>query len=356
MLYISFTTALSVFLFVIIDVLSAGHWKGLDELQDPTLRDLAAHLPSVVLQARQSSTVKVYLAAYKRWQLWAGLFPEIKVFPASSLHISLYLINLLQSAQTCGPINTAFYALSWVHKTGGCADPTDSYLCKMVKESASRLLGHSVVKKLPVTPDMLFKLVNLYASPGASLLNLRLATFCILAYAGFFRYQEISALKASDIVFFDVFMRIFVETAKNDVYREGRWVYIAKTNQPTCPVMMLKRYMSIAQISMDSDCFIFRAVTFFKKRRFHALRPKNVKLSYTTVRENILSAFSSIGLQASLFGSHSLRAGGASAAANHGIPDRLFKRHGRWASEKAKDGYIDDNLEAKLSVSLALGI
>ena len=46
------------------------------------------------------------------------------------------------------------------------------------------------------------------------------------------------------------------------------------------------------------------------------------------------------------FGLHSLRAGGASAAANAGVPDRLFKRHGRWRSKAAKDGYIKDSEEA----------
>ncbi|KAH3819197.1 hypothetical protein DPMN_120930 [Dreissena polymorpha] len=34
---------------------------------------------------------------------------------------------------------------------------------------------------------------------------------------------------------------------------------------------------------------------------------------------------------------HSLRAGGVSAAANNGDEDRMFKRHGRWTSESAKD-------------------
>ena len=42
--------------------------------------------------------------------------------------------------------------------------------------------------------------------------------------------------------------------------------------------------------------------------------------------------------------------------ANAGVPDRLFKRHGRWRSENVKDGYIKDDLKALLSVSLALGI
>ena len=57
-----------------------------------------------------------------------------------------------------------------------------------------------------------------------------------------------------------------------------------------------------------------------------------------------------------IYGLHSLRAGGASAAANAHITDRLFKRHGRWKSDKAKDGYIKDNIASLLSVSLSLGI
>ncbi|KAL5020676.1 hypothetical protein ScPMuIL_002241, partial [Solemya velum] len=51
-----------------------------------------------------------------------------------------------------------------------------------------------------------------------------------------------------------------------------------------------------------------------------------------------------------------LRAGGASKAANAGIPDRLFKRHGRWRSETAKDGYVKDDFSKLLSVSQCLGL
>lgn len=56
------------------------------------------------------------------------------------------------------------------------------------------------------------------------------------------------------------------------------------------------------------------------------------------------------------FSTHSLRAGGASAAANAGVADRLFQRHGRWKSVSAKNGYIDDNLESRWLVSQRLGI
>ena len=43
---------------------------------------------------------------------------------------------------------------------------------------------------------------------------------------------------------------------------------------------------------------------------------------------------------------HSLLAGGATTAANAGMPDRNFKRHGRGKSESAKDGYVEDSLES----------
>ena len=62
-------------------------------------------------------------------------------------------------------------------------------------------------------------------------------------------------------------------------------------------------------------------------------------------RELLLEKIKSIGMDPALFGMHSLRAGGATAAANAGAPDRLFKRHGRWKSESAKDGYVKDSKE-----------
>ena len=70
----------------------------------------------------------------------------------------------------------------------------------------------------------------------------------------------------------------------------------------------------------------------------------------------MLEAFKDIVPDISAIGKHTIRRGGATAAANAGIPDRLFKRHGRWASESAKDGYLQDSLSSGLSVSKALGI
>ena len=57
-----------------------------------------------------------------------------------------------------------------------------------------------------------------------------------------------------------------------------------------------------------------------------------------------------IGLNNKDYGLHSPRVGVATAAENLGLNDRLFKKHGRWKSEKVKDGYVHENLDSLLLV------
>ena len=45
--------------------------------------------------------------------------------------------------------------------------------------------------------------------------------------------------------------------------------------------------------------------------------------------QNLLKAIKAVGFNWKDYGLHSLRAGGASLAANKGILDRFFKHHGR---------------------------
>jgi len=51
-----------------------------------------------------------------------------------------------------------------------------------------------------------------------------------------------------------------------------------------------------------------------------------------------------------------MRTGGATKAANAGVPNRLFKCHGRWKSENVKDGYIKDSLEYRQPITKQLDL
>ena len=109
----------------------------------------------------------------------------------------------------------------------------------------------------------------------------------------------------------------------------------------------LEEYISAAQIDLSEDLPLFRALA--------TPRSKEMVRSYTRARELVKDAFKGL-TDVSKLSLHSLRAGGATSAACAGIPDRLFKRHGRWASENAKDGYVKDDFNSRLLVTRSLGI
>ena len=109
----------------------------------------------------------------------------------------------------------------------------------------------------------------------------------------------------------------------------------------------VNRYLEVAGLSCDSPLFWQLSKTKC------GYKPKSKGLSYSRLRELVLEAFKDNVPDISAIGTHSLRSGGASAAANAGVPDRLLKGHGRWASESAKDGYVQDSLSSRLSVSKA---
>ena len=84
--------------------------------------------------------------------------------------------------------------------------------------------------------------------------------------------------------------------------------------------------MSLTGANSSADKFIFRGLS--KTRDSYRLGASG-SLSYSRVRELVLEKLIALGLEKRKFGLHSLHSGGASAAAQAGVPDRLFKRHGR---------------------------
>ena len=172
-------------------------------------------------------------------------------------------------------------------------------------------------------------------------------------YAGFMRCDELVKLQCKGIVFSEESMVVNVCSSKTDQFREGASLVIACSRELTCPVDMMQRYCTMAKIDLTSDAMLFRGIVSVKEGE--QLRAKG-GLSYSRLRELLLAKIAQMGWDPKLYGMHSLKAGGATAAANAGVLDRLFKRHGRWKSESAKDGYVKDSLESRLTVSKSLGV
>ena len=145
-------------------------------------------------------------------------------------------INYLKISLGSSTIYSVFYAINWVHKLAGFdnRNPCDKFLVKSIVEASSRVLRKPVRKAEPITPEILALIFQQYGE-SSNLLDIRFVCMRLLAYAGFFRITKLLSIRRSHIVTEDLYHKIFVEVSKTDKYREGSWVYIAKTGNSTCP-------------------------------------------------------------------------------------------------------------------------
>ena len=333
-----------------VEVFSCGTWVQLKSLKDPELRRLAQALPRTVLAGRADSTTRKYLYAFGRWKEWAESRKEVEIFPVHDLHFALYLQYLAEKTESRSAVEVAVSAVSWAHQMAGLQPISGSPFVSAVLSGLQRQLAKPKTKKEPITSDMLSAMVK---SCDGSLSDLRLMAMALLAFAAFLRCDELINLRACDVSFAAGHMAISLPKSKTDQYRDGATVMVARSGTSTCPVAMLERYFDKAALTQSSTSLVFRGIV--KTKTGERLR-RSGGISYSRVRELMLQKLSSLGFDPKAFGVHSFRAGGATVAANAGVPDRLFKRHGRWRSDSAKDGYVKDSEQSRLSVSQSLDL
>ena len=244
-------------------------------------------------------------------------------------------------------ISCAFYAFKWLHDLAGVCSPTSHPTVVAVKEGAIRL-SSSPVKDRKEHMRQLIERTDLN-----DLLQLRNLLF-VLAFSGFFRFSELSLIRAKHIKFSNGFISVFIEKIKADQLREGQSVVIAESGSSLCPVSLLKLYMNSSHLSLDSDEYIFRPIP--ASNSCKRLVSVNKPINCSTYRQSFKKSFRDIVPDITSFSTHSTRSGGATSAANSGIPERNFRRHGRWASVSAKNTYIKDSLAARLDVSKSLSL
>ena len=180
------------FVFSCTDVLKAGVWQLLQDIGDPELKCLAVTLPTTVLCSRANSSSRKYLGAFKRWKAWPlehGL---------SEHQFALYLQRLAEALESKAAAAEAVNAVGLVHSLAGLTSPAESRFVQSTLDGIRRMLARPVQKKEPVTKEMLDKIVA-DADKHCTLSNIRLATACLLAFAGFLRFDELVQLRPCDI-------------------------------------------------------------------------------------------------------------------------------------------------------------
>ena len=310
-------------------------------------------------RSRAKSTVKKYIKETISFTQFQRSKDLNSTLPASIIDLSLYLSRLLEKRQVCA-VRTAHAALKWVHGILPFEkNPLDSTLCMNLVEVEKRHRNDPLTEKEPASCGLIQSIIARYAQESASLKDLRLATMCTLCFAGLFRSKELLNIRVCDLKIFTDYLVIHVPTSKTDVFREGQDVFISKSHGFSCPVRLLERYLSLAKIALDSSNeFIFRNIILLKSKGYYVLGKRPV--SYTRFKELFKECLSELGHDPQLFSLHSFRAGGATSIVKNfediANKERLLKIHGRWKSDTAKDMYIKEDINERLSISKSLGL
>ena len=91
--------------------------------------------------------------------------------------------------------NSAFYGNKWAHDMAGVPSPTCNSVVEAVRSASKRILGTATVnRKEPISSDLIHTIVS-HAN------DLHNVTMYVLCFTGFFRFDDISRVRRSDISF-----------------------------------------------------------------------------------------------------------------------------------------------------------
>lgn len=235
-----------------------------------------------------------------------------------------------------------------MHTLAGYERPGDEALVSNITGACAREAAKPVVRKSPVAKDHICRIVQHYCRDTADINDFRTGTMLMLMYYGFLRFGELAALRMKDLTFFSDRAQVLIRQSKTDKLRQGETIPIVRGYRGSyCPVNILERYVQLAfpQPELDSE------TPLFFKLNPRAPGSPPLPITYTLAREIASKAFGFLGLPSGSFSLHSLRSGGATAAAASGLDGRLIQRHGRWKTSYSRDRYIEDTMKDRLDVS-----
>jgi hypothetical protein len=328
---------------------------------------LAAAIMMATGSLKAPNTFKRYTPDWAAFEQWCGeRRPPRQSIPADASTVALFLQSVFERAQrerlSYMVVKGASAAIFCAHELALVPlqdNPTKSAMAKAVRGAAKRTLG--VAKrnqKDPLDWDTIELVVLTFAPLGACTTQaLTVGTMAAVMFAGFFRYSDATAILCDETKFFDDHMAVFLEKRKTDQLREGDVVLISRGRDThTCPVYLTQRL--IAKLGGASHLPLFRGFDGRKSLSDPSVTMYDAAMSYDQCRRLTLSAIakvmkSDVATVQKTFGTQSMRSGGATAVATK-VDARVFQRHGSWKTASARDGYVRDSTETKLSVTRAI--
>lgn len=315
------------------------------------LLDLKKDLQTSRRAAFAEGTNRNHVTQWRTYLAFCTYF-SLPVFPASIENISLFS-QFLSRSLTPASVRNYLSGVKRLHVASGFEFPSLSSLpLRLTLRGIDRLALHCPNRAPPVTPEILFSLINF---SGSSSSGDEVSFSCAFLFA-FFLFARISNIVPPSSSLFDPrkhLCRGDISPAPHGLNVVFKW---SKTNQtgcrqlmlplvripnsPLCPVAMFSRMCRLCPAHKSAPAFGHfnhsnNFVSFSKSQFVQVFRARLQRAGVPNWH---------------LYRGHSFRRGGANWAFSSGVPGELIQVFGDWSSDAYKV-YLDSSSTAKLRVS-----
>ncbi len=262
--------------------------------------------------------------AYKNdmahFQAWGG-----KV-PSSPETIAAYLTTHAESL-SIATLQRRLISISKAHTMRGCSDPVKSDLVKLTMRGIRRMHGKPQTQVAALLKD---DLIVMLSHISDTIKGKRDCALLLLGFCGALRRSEVIAVKIEDLEFTPQGIVLTIPKSKTDQAGNGRKIGIPKGRGRVCPVEYVTDYVIHSGLVSGA---LFRSIT-------KGGIISNYGLSDRAVADIIKYYAAKSGLDSKKYSGHSLRAGLATSAAQHGISSWKIKEQTGHKSDAMLGRYI----------------
>lgn len=286
---------------------------------------VSIHIPSAdvhhyIENSISENSRKAYKNDFQHFINWGGCIP------CTPEHLVLYLTSHAEIL-SIATLQRRLVAIAKAHALAGYPLPTKSELVRLTMQGIKRLHGKPQAQ---VSPIMKEDLVVMLSHIPDTIKGKRDRALLLLGFCGAFRRSELVALKCTDLEFTTQGLIVTLPRSKVDQTGQGRKIGIPMGRGKICPVQAVQDWL--VHLSANNGS-LFKAISKGGVLSVDALSDRAVA--------NIIKAYVvKIGLDPARYSGHSLRAGLASSAAEHGYSSWEIRRQTGHASDAMLQRYI----------------
>ena len=249
--------------------------------------------------SKANNTLRAYQSDYRDFSLFCSK-NGLSSMPTQPKIVALYITHLSKFSKF-STLKRRIASISVIHKLKGHYLDTKHPIIMENLHGIKRTLGSRQKAKKPLLINSLKKIIKAIDQEKKE--RDRDRALILIGFAGGFRRSELVNILKEDVELVDEGVKILIKKSKTDQSGEGSVKAIPYfQNQEFCPVIALKKYMSLKKFNSNSE-------------KIFKLSDKSVAL--------IIKKYAQIaGLDPTKYAGHSLRSGFATTAAEFGAEER----------------------------------